>query len=85
MKFSRTALGAAFSALFWARSVLGQDAVYITEPNTNITFACQQFGDDEVPGGLTFGYVLPANAATVDATEYIGYIVSFQAKKKKHN
>ena len=52
----------------------------ITEPVTGITFATAQFDADSVPGGLTFGYALPPNAATTDATEYIGYLVDSSSR-----
>ena len=57
----------------------------ITEPTTGITFYTSSeangavTGDGEFSttsvGGFTHGVALPGNAATVDATEYIGLIV----------
>ena len=59
-----------------AGGVLGQaTTTMIKEPVTGITFATAVFDTDTVPGGLTWGYALPPNAATADATEYIGYVV----------
>jgi cellobiose dehydrogenase (acceptor) len=57
-----------------------------TEPNTKFTFFISTEADGPVSGdgefsettlgGYTYGVALPGNAATVDATEYIGLIVS---------
>lgn len=57
-----------------------------TEPNTGFTFFISTEADGAVSGdgefsettlgGYTYGVALPANAATVDSTEYIGLIVS---------
>ena len=59
-----------------ASGVLGQSTTaMIKEPVTGITFAAAVFDTATVPGGLTWGYALPPNAATADATEYIGYVV----------
>ncbi len=53
-----------------------------TEAKTGITFVTWTAGiapgeasDGGGPGPFTFGLVLPADAATANATEYIGYLV----------
>ncbi|KAL5351186.1 hypothetical protein ACLOAV_003037 [Pseudogymnoascus australis] len=51
-----------------------------TDPDTGIIFATQTIPDGNptqglTKGGFTVGLALPANAATVDATEYIGMII----------
>ncbi len=60
--------------------------VLYTDPGTGINFDTWSAtnappnGDSEGPqtlGGLTFGVALPSNALSVDATEFIGYLVSF--------
>jgi hypothetical protein len=57
-----------------------------TEPNTGMRFYTSSQEDRGGPGemlagdswgGFVEGVALPPNAATVDATEYIGLIVSF--------
>ena len=64
------------TSLIVVNGVLSQaTTTMIKEPVTGITFAAAVFGSDAVPGGLTWGYALPPNAATTDATEYIGYLV----------
>lgn len=67
--------------------VLAQDfAVHgtYTEPNTGMKFYTSAQTDDGAPGGMLDGtswggflegVALPPNAATVDATEFIGLIV----------
>lgn len=56
-----------------------------TEPNTGMTFYASYQTNDGAPGGMldgrswggfTDGIALPPSAATTDATEYIGLIVS---------
>lgn len=68
--------------------VLAQDIAthgMYTEPNTGIKFYTSSQTDTGAPGemlvgnswgGFTEGVALPANAGTVDATEFIGLIVS---------
>lgn len=77
------------AALFGFNAVLAQDLVsshgVYTEPNTGITFytsvqangtvAGDGWGSLVSAGGFIFGMALPANALTVDASEYIGMIV----------
>lgn len=55
-----------------------------TEPNTGMKFYASYQTDDGAPGGMldgrswggfTEGVALPPNAATTDATEFIGLIV----------
>jgi len=71
------------------QAVFSQDLAthgYYTEPNTGIIFYTSSEangavqGDGEFStvslGGYTFGIALPANAMTVDATDYIGLLVS---------
>jgi hypothetical protein len=57
-----------------------------TDADTGIIFATQTIPDGNpsqglTTGGFTVGLALPANAATVDATEYIGMIVSYSPQK----
>ena len=59
-----------------ARGVVSQTATtMIKEPVTGIQFASLVVPSGTVAGGLTWGYPLPPNAATTDATEYLGYFV----------
>ena len=58
------------------RSAYGQAVSAYKEPNTGIVFSTQTI-TGETTGGFTFGYALPPNAVTVDATEYLGYFVSY--------
>lgn len=44
-----------------------------TDPETGIIFATQS--SEMTEGGLTWGWALPEDAATVTATEYIGLVV----------
>lgn len=49
---------------------------HYTDPETGIVFSISQFADTTTEGGFTWGFVLPPDAETVDATEYLGIIVS---------
>lgn len=57
-----------------------------TDADTGIIFATQTIPDGNpaqglTRGGFTVGLALPADAATVDATEYIGMIVCAKLSK----
>lgn len=47
-----------------------------TDPETGIVFSTSQIPDTITEGGFTWGFALPPDAETVDATEYLGLIVS---------
>jgi cellobiose dehydrogenase (acceptor) len=47
----------------------------LTDPGTGIVFDTWPVPSSATAGGLTFGVALPSNALTVDATEFIGYLV----------
>jgi cellobiose dehydrogenase (acceptor) len=48
----------------------------LTDPQTGIVFNTWSASTAQTPGGLTFGFAMPSNALTTDATEFIGYLVS---------
>ena len=60
------------------QAVSGQTIGKFTDADTGIIFATTTFTDAATKGGFTWGIALPANAATVDATEYVGMIVRLQ-------
>lgn len=49
--------------------------VKYTDPGTGIVFDTWPVPSSTSAGGLTFGVALPSNALTVDANEFIGYLV----------
>ncbi|KFY32079.1 hypothetical protein V493_00537 [Pseudogymnoascus sp. VKM F-4281 (FW-2241)] len=66
---------AAAGSVFQAVSAQGTAGTY-TDPDTGIIFSTQSYADGAgTAGGFTVGMALPANAASVDATEYIGMII----------
>ena len=68
-----------------AQGVMGQSATtMIKEPKTGITFAALVLPSSTVTGGLTWGYALPPNAASTDATEYLGYFVSYVLERHEY-
>ena len=48
-----------------------------TDSASGITFDTWPVPQTSTVGGMTFGVALPSNALTVDATEFIGYLVSY--------
>ncbi|KAK2760175.1 hypothetical protein FQN54_002242 [Arachnomyces sp. PD_36] len=46
-----------------------------TDPETGIVFSTSEVSDTTSEGGFTWGFALPPDAETVDATEYIGIII----------
>ncbi|KFY46354.1 hypothetical protein V494_00482 [Pseudogymnoascus sp. VKM F-4513 (FW-928)] len=70
---------AAAGTVLQAASAQGTAGTY-TDPDTGIIFATQTIPDGNplqglTKGGYTVGLALPADAATVDATEYIGLLI----------
>ncbi|KFY05536.1 hypothetical protein V492_08470 [Pseudogymnoascus sp. VKM F-4246] len=70
---------AAAGTVLQAVSAQGTAGTY-TDPDTGIIFATQTIPDGNplqglTKGGYTVGLALPADAATVDATEYIGLLI----------
>ena len=75
-------------------AVLAQDFAthgMYTEPNTGMTFYASYQTNSATPGGMLDGnsqggflegVALPPNAATVDATEFIGIIVRYSSHHK---
>lgn len=49
------------------------------DPETGIVFSAQTIATELTDGGFMWGWALPPDAATVDATEYIGIIVGFES------
>ena len=49
--------------------------VAYTDSKTGIVFDTWTVPQSDTKGGLTFGVALPSDALTVDATEFIGYLV----------
>ncbi|KAL1957005.1 hypothetical protein VTO42DRAFT_6494 [Malbranchea cinnamomea] len=71
--FSSLGLYGLSLAAVW-RSVHAQLGSY-TDPTTGITFSTWSVSDSQTNGGFMWGWALPPDAETVDATEYIGIIV----------
>ncbi|KAK2775512.1 hypothetical protein FQN52_003981 [Onygenales sp. PD_12] len=70
----RSVLGLTACLSSLSHGVLAQAGSY-TDPETGIIFGTQTIADSQTTGGLMLGWALPEDAATVDATEYIGIIV----------
>lgn len=80
-------LDANWEIVLQAVSAQGVAGTY-TDEDTGIIFATQTIPDGAplsgyTTGGFTVGLALPANAATVDATEYIGLIVRCSIKRHR--
>lgn len=80
-------LDANWDTVLQAVSAQGVAGTY-TDEDTGIIFATQTIPNGSplsgyTTGGFTVGLALPADAATVDATEYIGLIVRFSIKRHR--